>query len=78
VTRQHRPTTTNHTYYGMILTISTLPVLFWRVSLAALSVVRSKQVYMEWLEATVLLSKYLPKEQADTYRYKKFHRPGVL
>ena len=34
-------------------------VLFWRVSFAALSVARSQQVYMEWLEATVLLSIYL-------------------
>ena len=39
------------------------------------AVARSKQVCIEWMEATVLLSIYLSGELIDT---KTFYRPDVL
>ena len=59
-----------------ILSFNLLPeILNWREISGAwggqsnLCVARSKQVHMEWMEATVLF--YLPKEKKDVYMYTR-------
>jgi hypothetical protein len=41
------------------------------------SVARSKQVYIEWMEATVLLT-MKPRKRAATYRHKRYDQQNAL
>jgi hypothetical protein len=64
------------TQAAALLLIGGTASTFYKACIAT-TVARSKQVYIEWMEATVLLT-MKPRKRAATYRHKRYDQQNAL